>query len=42
MDDYTYRALWTFGPIGVFMIIGIAWTYWSQYKHRKRHQHHRS
>ena len=42
MDDYTSRALWTFGPIGVFMIIGIAWTYWSQYRHRKRHQHHRS
>jgi len=28
--------------IGIIASIGIACTYWSQYKHRKRHQHHRS
>ncbi len=42
MDDYTYRTLVTFGPIGIIALIGISWTYWSQYKHRKGHPHHRS
>ena len=42
MDTYTYNALMTYGFIGVIAVIGIACTYWSQYRHRRKHQHHRS
>ena len=28
--------------LGVVAFTGVACTYWSQYRHRKRHQHHRS
>ena len=39
MDTYTYNAIMTYGFIGIIAMIGIACTYWSQYKHR--HQQHR-
>ncbi len=42
MNDYTYRALMTYGFLGIIFSIGIACTYWSQHRHHKRHQHHRS
>ena len=42
MNITVESILWTYIPIGIVAIIGIACTYWSQYRHRKRHQHHRS
>ncbi|GEM_PF-6025520 len=42
MDTYTYNFLVTYGFLGIVFSIGIAWTYWSQYKHRKHHPHHHS
>ena len=36
------RVLMTYGFLGVIGLIGIACTYWSQHRHRKRHQHHGS